>query len=207
MNTIEKITGIFSKFPGIGPRQSKRFVFFLLIKGNDFLDELIGLLNKLKNEVSMCSSCYRFFPTKSEREKICNICSDKNRNSSIIMLIEKDTDLENLEKSGVYRGYYFVLGGNISIFEKKPEEKIRAKELIKKINESIKKGLKEIIIATSLNTEGENTMEFVNKLLGSLVKKHSLKVSVLGRGLSTGTELEYIDTETIKNALQNRQIK
>ncbi|MBU3968667.1 toprim domain-containing protein [Patescibacteria group bacterium] len=205
MNAIEKTTKIFSKFPGIGPRQSKRFVFFLLTKGNDFLDEFIELLNKLKNEISMCNSCYRFFPTNSKEKKTCNTCSDKNRNSSIIMLVEKDTDLENLEKSGVYKGYYFVLGGNISIFEKNPEEKIRAKELIKKINESIKNGLKEIIIATSLNTEGENTMEFVNKILAPIVKKYSLKVSVLGRGLSTGTELEYVDTETIKNALQNRQ--
>ncbi|MEK7182524.1 MAG: toprim domain-containing protein [Patescibacteria group bacterium] len=204
MNAIEKIAGIFSKFPGIGPRQSKRFVFFLLTKGNDFLDELIGLLNKLKDEVLMCDSCYRFFPASPGKEKICKICSDKNRDSSMLMLIEKDTDLENLEKSGIYKGYYFVLGGNISVFEKNPEEKIRAKELIKKINESVKNGLKEIIIATSLNTEGENTMEFLVKLLGVLAQKNSIKISMLGKGLSTGTELEYIDSETIKNAIQNR---
>ncbi|TSD02845.1 MAG: recombination protein RecR [Parcubacteria group bacterium Athens0714_16] len=204
MNAIEKIAGIFSKFPGIGPRQSKRFVFFLLTKGNDFLDELIELLNKLKNEILMCDSCRRFFPAGPKKEKICNICADKNRDSSILMLIEKDTDLENLEKSGIYKGHYFVLGGNISVFEKNPEEKIRSKELVKKINESVKSGLKEIIIATSLNTEGENTMEFLIKLLGAMAQKNSIKISTLGKGLSTGTELEYIDSETIKNAIQNR---
>lgn len=204
MNAIEKIAGIFSKFPGIGPRQSKRFVFFLLTRGNVFLDELIDLLNKLKNEILMCDSCHRYFPAGPKKEKICNICSDKNRDSSVIMLIEKDTDLENLEKSGTYKGHYFVLGGNISVFEKNPEEKIRMKELVKKINESVKNGLKEIIIATSLNTEGENTMEFLVKLLSVMAQKNSIKISTLGKGLSTGTELEYIDSETIKNAIQNR---
>jgi len=204
MNILEKAVEIFSKFPGIGPRQSKRFVFFLLIKGNDYLNELIDVLGKLKNEISMCDSCHRFFPTDKNKEELCKICSDKNRDFSIIMLVEKDTDLENIEKSGIYKGLYFVLGGNISVFEKNPEQKIRSKELLKKIEDSVKNGLREIIIATSLNTEGENTMEFINKLLATIVKKYSLKISILGRGLSTGTELEYIDSETIKNALKNR---
>ncbi|MFA5838528.1 MAG: toprim domain-containing protein [Candidatus Paceibacterota bacterium] len=204
MNVLEKATEIFSKFPGIGPRQSKRFVFFLLSKGESFLDELIKVLERLKKEITMCSSCYRFFSTDKRENKMCEICLNKNRDSSLLMIVEKDTDLENLEKSGIYKGFYFILGGNISVFEKNPEQKIRSKELLKKVEDSVKGGLKEIIIATSLNTEGENTMEFVNKILAPIVKKHSLKVSVLGRGLSTGTELEYIDTETIKNALKNR---
>jgi recombination protein RecR len=91
------------------------------------------------------------------------------------------------------------------LIEKEPESKIRTQELIETIERRTKAGLKELILALSLNSEGEHTREYVENLIGPLVKKHSLKVSILGRGLSTGTELEYSDAETIKNALIGRK--
>ena len=111
---------------------------------------------------------------------------------------------EVIEKSHSYDGYYFILGGTVPILEGEPEKKIRSKELLALVGTRATKGLKEIIVATSLNPEGENTFDCVAKLLSLILKEFNIKLSGLGRGLSTGTELEYSDSDTIKNALKNR---
>ena len=204
MNTINKLTELFSKFPGIGPRQSKRFIYFLLTRNNGFLEELSRLISRLKKEVIVCDECKRFF-ANSSNFNICNICADKNRNDELLMVVERDADFENIERSGAYEGKYFVLGGRAPILEKNPEQKIRARELITVINTRIKnKNLKEIILAFSVNPEGENTEFYIKKLLSPITEKHLIKISILGRGLSTGIELEYPDSETLKNAIKNR---
>lgn len=204
MSILDKLTEYFSKFPGIGPRQSRRFVYFLLLKNHSFLDELSGLILELKKEVSKCKECFRFFANSNIKEASCNICRDQNRDTNTLMIVGKDTDFENIERSGVYKGKYFILGGTVPILEENPERKVRSKELLKIIDGKVKNGLKEIILALSVNPEGENTVNYIKELLSPLIEKHSLKISILGRGLSTGTELEYPDKETIKNALKNR---
>ena len=112
------------------------------------------------------------------------------------MLVEKDVDLENIEKSGVYNGRYFVLGGTMSLTNDK--NNLRFKELFAKVKEE---KYKEIILALSANVEGENTARYIEKILEPL----KVKITHLGRGLSTGAELEYSDSETIKNALEGRK--
>lgn len=97
-----------------------------------------------------------------------------------------------------------MLGGSVPILEKNPEKRIRQKELLEVVEKRSKDGLKEIIIALNYNPEGENTLTYLSEILKPLADKNNLKISTLGRGLSTGTELEYSDTETIKNALKNR---
>ena len=121
------------------------------------------------------------------------------------MIISNDVDLENIEKTKFYNGYYFVLGGNIPILEKNPEKRIRQKDLITSIEKRIKTGLSEIIMALNYNPEGENTLSYLSQILKPITLKNKIKISSLGRGLSSGTELEYSDSDTIKNALQNRQ--
>lgn len=118
------------------------------------------------------------------------------------MVVAQDVDLENMEKSHAYEGYYFVLGGTVPILEKEPEKKIRIRELFKKIEQSPE--LKEIILAMNLTADGENTEDYLKSSLSELASKKAIKISILGRGLSTGTELEYSDSETLKNALKNR---
>jgi len=206
MNTIHKLTEYFSKLPGIGPRQSKRFVYFLLSRDNVFLEELSKLIISLKKDVSICRSCFRYFPSNHNTStKICDVCSNKNRDNSVLMIVEKDSDFENVEKTNTYNGFYFILGGTLPILERDPNKKIRIIELMKKVESNRKENkLAEIIIATGLSTEGENTKDYLVSKLKPISEKNKIKLSLLGRGLSTGTELEYIDTETIKNALQNR---
>ena len=114
-------------------------------------------------------------------------------------------DLENVERTDTYNGYYFVLGGLIPILDKEPEQRIRGKKLLETIEEHRAKGLQEIILALSANPEGDYTAQFVKKLIFPICANFEIKVSTLGRGLSTGTELEYSDADTLKNALKHRE--
>lgn len=210
MEKINRLSHLFSEFPGIGPRQSKRFVYFLLTRKPEFLDEMINLISNLKKEVKSCEDCSRFFQKGNNPSSLCEICGDKNRDKSKLMIVSRDIDLETVEKSGSYNGMYFVLGGSVPILSKNPENQIRIKQLIvfldKKINEGKngKGNLTEIIMGMNANPDGDNTAEFLRDSLSSIISKSNIKISTLGRGLSTGTELEYSDSETIKNALKNR---
>lgn len=208
MDSSKKLAEYFTKFPGIGPRQARRFVYFLLSQNDDFLSGLSSSLKELKGAVQQCASCYRFFedpPVQAGKNEICEVCSSPNTDSSILIIVEKDIDFENIKKSGVYNGRYFILGGLLPILEKNPAEKIRIRELVAETGKQISgSGLKETIIAFSASPEGDNTYQYVMKTLEPLSKKHGLKISCLGRGLSTGTELEYSDQDTLKNALKNR---
>ncbi|MEK7596854.1 MAG: toprim domain-containing protein [Patescibacteria group bacterium] len=205
MDHLNRLHELFRQFPGIGPRQAKRFVYFLLGTADGYRNTLAKEITELASRVTMCGSCFRFFDRKNPNASVCSVCSDDSRDAASLMLVAKDVDLDAVEKSKVYNGYYFVLGSQLSLIEKEPESKIRTKELARTIERRVKNGLREIILALSLNSEGEHTREFVEDLISPIVKKYSLKVSILGRGLSTGTELEYSDTETIKNALDGRK--
>lgn len=204
MDAREKLERLFAMFPGIGPRQAKRFVYFLLTRNSNFISELSLALADVKKNVSQCSSCYRFFP--SDTNTMCQICRSANTDQSTILVVEKDVDFENVNKSGFYNGRFFILGGLLPILEEEPAKKIRARELVAEIERQAKLGaLKEIIIALSLNPEGENTYQYVKRILEPITKKYSISISTLGRGLSTGSELEYSDGETLKYAIENRK--
>ena len=120
------------------------------------------------------------------------------------MIVEKDIDMENIEKSGAYNGKYFILGGALSPINESKQNNLRFKQLFNKIQ---KEAPKEIILATSATMEGENTARYAEKILEPLSSgsEQKIKITRLGRGLSTGTEMEYIDSETMNNALNNRK--
>jgi len=204
MNSIEKLIQIFTHFPGIGPRQARRFVYYLLTRNNGAIEELAKNLGTLRDEVIMCADCGRFFEKRHAKAEVCNICSDTTRDRDTLMIVPRDIDLESVEKNGVWNGTYFVLGGAVPILEKEPEKKIRAAALLTFVERRAKEGLQEIVLAMNWNPEGENTGSYVEKLLQEIREKHKIKVSHLGKGLSMGTELEYADPDTLKNALRNR---
>ena len=205
MDTIEKLTEIFKEFPGIGERQAKRFVYFLMSRNPSYAQNLSELVLELKKEISQCKECFRFFITKDGKNKLCDICSDPNMDSSLLMVVEKDSDLESVKKSGVYHGKYFILGGLVPIVEKTTKSRVRINELTEKIKREAKNGLKEIILAFSLSPQGDHTDFYIRSQMKDITDSLNIKISSLGRGLSTGTELEYSDNDTLKNALKNRQ--
>ena len=211
MDIVDKLTEIFKEFPGIGERQARRFVYFLMSRNSAYAENLRILISELKKEVAQCQECFRFFIFKNKKSEVCEICSDVNVDGTTLMVVEKDSDLESVKKSRVYNGKYFVLGGLVPIIEKTTKSRIRIEELRKKIASEARPSelglasLKEIILAFSLSPQGDHTDHYVRGELKEITQKQNIKISSLGRGLSTGTELEYSDNETIKNALKNRQ--
>ena len=212
MNSIERLTKLFAEFPGIGPKQAKRFVYFLITRSGGYIEELKKEIKELRDEIEMCADCKRYFVLPGQAGKngdktadTCNICSDSSRDQSSLMIVGRDIDFENIEKSHSFNGKYFILGGLVPILDKNPETKIRLTELYNLVDKVAKSGsLGEIILALDANSEGEYTGELIKSHLFPLVSKYNIKISEFGRGLSTGTELEYSDAETIKGALKNR---
>ncbi len=209
MDAIEKLTELFRQFPGIGPRQARRFVYHLLTQSPASIDELTNLIKQLKGSIVVCASCFRYFPHNEKTNgTFCSICSDPRRDHSMLMIVSRDIDLQAMEKSRAYEGLYFVLGGTVPILDDAPQRRIRQAELEETVSMramDTTTPLKEIIVATSVNPEGEHTALYIETLLKPTTQLHSIKVSTLGRGLSTGTEIEYSDADTIKSALENRR--
>lgn len=199
---MRRLEEIFAHFPGIGPRQARRFVYYLLNKSPASIKEFAQLIEEVRKASAECDSCHRFFIQRNSPTHICPTCSDTSRDTSILLIVARDSDFESVEKSGAYRGYYFILGGTVPILDKEPEKRIRLQKLLEKVNGSGE--LKEIILSLNTTPDGEHTADIVREAIQKLLNGKPLKISVLGRGLSTGAELEYVDGETIKNALQNR---
>ncbi len=206
MSSIQKLTEYFTEFPGIGPRQARRFVYYLLTRNPEYLQQLTRLISELKKDIRVCQSCFRFFQDSNPSIELCDICRNTSRDRSSLMIVGRDADLESIEKSRSFQGLYFILGGSVPILEKNPETRIREKELRAIVQDRAQNNnLKEIIVAVNATPEGENTSDYVESILRPLTTQYTIKISHLGRGISTGTELEYSDSDTIKNALKNRQ--
>ena len=203
MDIIEKLTEIFKEFPGIGERQAKRFVYFLMFRNEEYTTNLSKLILELKKEISQCKTCFKFFLSQKTKKGICEICNSSDTDQSLLMVVEKNSDLESIQKSRAYNGAYFILGGLVSIVEKNTKSRVRIEELKKNIKNN--SSIKEIILAFSLNPQGDHTDSYIREQLKEVTESLGIKISSLGRGLSTGTELEYSDNATLNNAFKNRQ--
>lgn len=191
---LEDLSRLFERFPGIGPRQAKRFVFHLLSLPQGDRDRLSQVIAELTKDVKQCTECMRF------ANGVCFYCTDAARDDALLMILEKDQDLAAMERTGTYKGRYFVLGGVLTLSGKGV---IREKEMVRAVEKRITSGLKEIVLALSATSEGENTADRVRELLRNY--RDQVKITTLGRGLATGSELEYADKETLSGALQNRK--
>ncbi len=204
MDPISQLAQMFTEFPGIGTRQAKRFAYFLLKRDRQYADDLIALIKTMRANVRECPKCRRYHVPKTDT-RICALCSDETRDRKTLVIVERDSDLESMERSGSYHGLYFVLGGTLPVLEKDASRAIRSKELHARVDELGKDGLREIILACSFTPESEHTSDHVRSMLGPLKERYGLRITTLGRGLSTGTELEYSDPDTLRYALEGRK--
>lgn len=206
MDSFSKLVDVFVRFPGVGSRQAKRFVFFLLSQDSETIEEIKKLLTDLKRSMSQCGHCYRYFNAEHVPDAdLCTICVGTATDKTTMMIVEKDVDIDNVKRTGIYNGRYFVFNGTIPLAQKRNMPKVRIDELVAEIERAAKEdGLNEIIFGLTVNTEGEHTRDVVRERLRDLISQYNLKTTTLGRGLSTGTELEYSDDDTLKNALMNR---
>ncbi|MDZ7726159.1 MAG: toprim domain-containing protein [Candidatus Campbellbacteria bacterium] len=204
MSEFEKLTELFRKFPGIGIRQAQRFSHFIVRQDDSYVRELVTSLEKTKSAARFCSRCQKL-SFSVNNENVCSICSSAHRDQTVIMVVEKDADLDHIEQSGVYNGQYFVLGGVLATRQGSRKESIRLVEMEETLKFYLDKGLEEIVLALSLTPEGENTNDYLSKKIRSFKGGKKLKISTLGRGLSVGSELEYSDKDTLRYALSSRK--
>src|SRR5665213_2782132 len=134
MDPIEKLTRLFEKFPGIGPRQARRFVQYLLSERQSLRSELADSVKQLASSTAQCKECFRWFVKNGQQNGLCTICSSSSRDRGTLFVVEKDIEIENIERSG-YRGLYFCLGGAIPLAAEETPKYVRLPELVKRIDE------------------------------------------------------------------------
>lgn len=205
---IQKLIDLFSRFPGIGPRQAARFAFFILKEKDPFIGELRAALQDAEERIGICTTCFRMMERENGDVRSCAICADSRREAQLIAIVEKESDMRTMESTGAYRGLYHVLGGVISPLDPDSPKTLRLRELYDRVEARLSQGLNpcEIILATNPTTEGDTTGRYIERILAPLQTTYPhLTISRLGRGLSLGSELEYVDEITLKNALTNRK--
>ncbi len=203
--SIEKLIKIFARFPGIGPKASARLVYNILSLSPEESREMANLIKKIKSDIYNCEKCFAYFEPKN-KEKICSLCLDKDRDKRYLMVVEKETDFEAIEKTGKFKGYYFIMGGVISKMEDLKRErnfiKKRNSELIERLKNS---AIEEIILALNPTPEGEATSRWIEAEIKNSPRIEGVKITHLGKGLPVGGELEYTDEETLAFALRRRE--
>jgi len=194
-NAIKKLTGL----PGIGPRQATRLAYFLARQDNQRTLELSQSISQLTS-ASICSNCFFIHENDFGPDGLCEICSDPARQSNLIAIIEKETDLISLEKTNQFNGHYLILGDLKKNGILEDEQRRRIEHLKKNINQNLNSQAQEIILAINPTSFGD----FSASLLSKELAPFATKITRLGRGIPTGGEIEFADEDTLSAALQNR---
>lgn len=190
---IAKLIDSFMKLPGIGPKTAVRLAFFVLKMKDDDVFEFGKALVNAKRELMNCSVCQNI----TDRDP-CYICDDSSRDRSVICVVQDAKDVNAMEKMREYRGLYHVLHGAISPVDGIGPEDIKVAELLKRLAD---KNVKELILATDPNIEGEATAMYIARL----VKPVEIKTTRIAHGLPVGGDLEYADEVTLSRALEGRR--
>ena len=189
---IEKLIEEFAKLPGIGRKTAQRLALFVLNLPKEEVEEFAHALVKARGTLKYCSICGSFTDTDP-----CAICSNPNRDKSIVCVVENPKDIMTMEKVREFNGVYHVLHGTISPMSGRGPEDIKLRELIRRINGEIQ----EVIVATNPNIEGEATAMYISKILKPL----GAKVTRIAHGIPVGGDLEYADEVTLSKALEGRK--
>jgi recombination protein RecR len=190
---VARLMDEFSRLPGIGPKTASRLTFFLLRANADQAHALAQAITEVKDRVSMCARCFNMTV-----DTLCPICQDTSRDQGVICVVEEPLDLLAIERTSVYRGLYHVLHGHIAPLEGIYREHLKIDALLDRVRSE---PVQEVIIATNPNTEGEATAYLILKDLAAL----GIRMTRLARGLPTGGDLEWADTDTLGSALEGRR--
>ena len=189
---VSKVIEEFSKLPGIGPKSAMRIAFYLLSRSDEEVEALASAISDLKKKIRFCGVCFNL----SEGE-LCSICSDPERKESLICVVEEPRDVTAVERTGLFKGRYHVLGGAISPIDGVGPENLRIEELKKRVE---KGGVEEVIIATNPDATGDATAFYIARLLKPL----GVKITRIASGLPVGGEVEHADEVTLARALGGR---
>ncbi len=190
---VQSLVDELGRLPGIGPKSAQRIAFYLLKAAPEDAKRLARAVVEAKERVSWCRRCFNF----AEGE-LCVYCRDDRRDSTLLCVVEEPRDIVAVERTQEYRGRYHVLLGAISPIEGIGPEQLKIKELLARVNDE---GVKEVILATNPNIEGEATAMYLARLLKPL----GLRVTRIASGLPVGGDLEYADEVTLGRALEGRR--
>ncbi|MCG2676100.1 recombination mediator RecR [bacterium] len=191
--TLNKLIEELSKMPGIGPKSAQRIAFYILGSSKEEAKALSQAILDLKEKITHCSICNNI-----TEENPCEICSNSQRDHSIICVVEEPKDVLAFEKSRGYNGVYHVLLGALSPLEGIGPDELKIKELMERLK---KEKVSEVILATNPNTNGEMTAMYLAKL----IKPSGIKVTRLAHGIPVGGSIEYVDEETLAKSLEGRK--
>ncbi len=201
-DSVDRLAKLFLKFPGIGERQARRFAYFILTQQEGYVDSLARAMVTARTHANTCNRCLRIFEGNAGSvEGLCTICSDEHRDQGIIVVVEKSQDIESFGRTA-YNGLFFVLGGLIPIVQKDIIQGTNAQKLIDRIKTE-QAVIDEVILAFPVTPNGEHTDSALRELLAAV--QGDITITSLGRGLSTGAELEYADPASLEASLKKRE--
>jgi len=190
---IQELIDELGRLPGVGPKSAQRIAFYLLSADEDQARRLAEVLSEVRERVRFCEQCGNV----AEAE-LCNICRDPRRSKASICVVEESKDVQAIERTREFRGLYHVLGGAISPIEGIGPDNLRIKELVARLSDP---EIKEVIIATDPNLEGEATATYLTRMLSPM----GITISRLASGLPVGGDLEYADEITLGRAFEGRR--
>ena len=189
---IEKLIEAFAKLPSIGQKTAQRLTLHILNLPDDEVREFANALVKARGTIKYCSVCGNF----TDKDP-CGLCDNPNRDKGTICVVEQPKDIMTMEKVKEYNGVYHVLHGNISPMQGRGPQDIKIRELVSRMSEDVK----EVILATNPNIEGEATAMYISKVLKPL----DIKVTRIASGIPVGGDLDYADEVTLSKALEGRK--
>jgi recombination protein RecR len=190
---LQQLIDELGRLPGVGPKSAQRIAFYLIEADNDVAMRLAEVLQEVKEKVRFCDVCGNV----SESEK-CFICADQKRDQGLVCVVEDSKDIAAIERTREFRGLYHVLGGAISPIAGIGPDQLRIKQLMKRLADPT---IREVIIATNPNLEGEATATYLIRMLSPL----EITISKLASGLPVGGDLEYADDMTLGRAFEGRR--
>lgn len=190
---LAELIECFRRLPGVGTKSAVRMAFGVLEMSDEDAEKFCSCIRSVKSDVKYCSVCCNY-----ASEECCDICTDDRRDRTTICVVEDSRAVTAFEKTHGYKGLYHVLGGVISPVDGIGPEQLKIKELLTRLNSD---EVREIIIATNPNIEGETTAIYLAKL----IKPLNIKVTRLAYGVPVGAELEFADGETLSRAIQGRR--
>jgi len=193
---VQKVVDAFEVLPGIGPKTAARLAYYLLNVPQEALDRFSLSLTRLKKDTKLCKLCFNV-----GEEEFCPVCQDQGRDKSIVCVVETALDLLAFEKADGYRGVYHVLGGVVNPMAGIGPDDLRIPQLLARIKTG---EIKELILATNPNMEGEATAMFISQKIADMGMKEGVRITRIGRGLPTGADIEYADAQTLLRALEGR---
>jgi len=190
---IQDLIDELARLPGIGPKSAQRLAFYLVKAPPDEAKRLAEAIVTAKERISFCRECGNV----AEGE-VCRVCRDPSRDATLICVVEEPKDVASVERAGIVKGRYHVLGGAISPLDGIGPEDLRVQELLERVERD---GVTEVVLATNPNLEGNATAMYV----AGLLKPLGVKVTRLASGLPVGGDLEYADEVTLSQALEGRR--